>query len=205
MSQKIRIGNHYYHHDHDREVIVTHHDEQNDIWFRGVQSRDNGGVISTTEWIKQQPYPEFLGSVEMRDYPEEWDALRGVVLERDDHRCQGCGTGTAELHVHHIVPLGAGGTNVKSNLQTLCASCHKRTHNGVTKLKGGVVTCGMLANKVQTNKKKMKSFHYCADCDTHFRASIDQHAETYHDDGLFRGVQNGDYEDYERQEQHRHS
>ena len=42
----------------------------------------------------------------------------------------------------------------------------------------------------------MKSFHYCADCDTHFRASIEQHAETYHDSGLFRGVQNGDYTDY---------
>lgn len=132
MSQNIRIGNTYYHRPHEQEVVVTHHDETNDIWFRGVQSKDNGGVISTTEWIKQQPYPEFLGSVQMRDYPEEdkWQALRQVVLDRDDNCCQGCGTGTAELHVHHIVPLGAGGTNSRRNLITLCDECHGRIHGG---------------------------------------------------------------------------
>lgn len=135
MSQKLRIGNTYYHKYRDELVVITHHDHENDIWFRGVQSKDNAGVIATTEWIDRQPYDEFLGSVEMRDYPptEEWQSLRQVVLERDDHRCQGCGAGVAdaaEHHVHHIVPLGCGGTNTRSNLITLCDECHGRIHGG---------------------------------------------------------------------------
>jgi hypothetical protein len=39
--------------------------------------------------------------------------------------------------------------------------------------------------------------HYCAECDTHFRASIEQHAETYHNSGLFEGVENGNFRDYQ--------
>jgi hypothetical protein len=44
----------------------------------------------------------------------------------------------------------------------------------------------------------MKAKHYCADCETHFRASMEQHANTYHNGGVFRGVENGDWRDYER-------
>lgn len=46
----------------------------------------------------------------------------------------------------------------------------------------------------------MKSDHYCADCKTHFTASLEQHAKTYHDGGIFRGIENGDYKDYQRQQ-----
>lgn len=38
---------------------------------------------------------------------------------------------------------------------------------------------------------------YCADCETHFRASVEQHAKTYHDSGFFRGI-DGDYREWER-------
>lgn len=132
MSQKIRIGNHYWHTERDSEVIVTHRDETDSVWFRGVKSKDNAGVIATSEWIDQQPYADFLGDVQMEDYPreDEWQALREAVLERDNHRCQGCGTDDAELHAHHIVPLGCGGTNTLRNLITLCQQCHGRVHGG---------------------------------------------------------------------------
>jgi hypothetical protein len=48
----------------------------------------------------------------------------------------------------------------------------------------------------------MESKHYCASCETHFRASIEQHAETYHEGGLFEGIENGDFRDYERRQSH---
>lgn len=133
MSQKIRVGNTYHHKYRDETVIVTHRDHENNVWFRGVTSEDNAGVIATSQWADYQPYDEFLGAVEMRDYPEDWNELRQVVLDRDDSRCQGCGAGIAratEHHVHHIVPLGAGGTNSVRNLITLCDECHGRIHGG---------------------------------------------------------------------------
>jgi hypothetical protein len=132
MSQRIRVGNTYHHKPRDRLVVVTHHDSANYIWFRGVHGYDNGGVLGTTDWVEQQEYPEFLSCVEMRDYPDDWDAKRGAVLERDDYTCQGCGSSNCELQVHHICPLGAGGSNALSNLIALCQECHGRVHGGVT-------------------------------------------------------------------------
>lgn len=44
----------------------------------------------------------------------------------------------------------------------------------------------------------MRSFHYCADCDTHFRADLETHAKVYHESGLFNGIEDGDFRDYRR-------
>lgn len=49
----------------------------------------------------------------------------------------------------------------------------------------------------------MRSNHYCDDCETHFRASMEKHAEVYHDGGLFRGIEGGDWRDYQRREDFR--
>jgi len=133
MSQKIRVGNIYYHNVEEGEVVTTHHDDSNQIWYRGAKSRDNAGVISTTEWVKQEPYDDFLGHVRFRDYPrdDDWQALREYVLERDDYTCQGCGSDVdASAPIHHIVPLGCGGTNTRRNLLTLCEECHGHIHGG---------------------------------------------------------------------------
>lgn len=132
MSQRIRIGNVYYHETRQREVVVTHRDHENNVWFRDVKSRDNAGVVAAEDGIEQQPYKEFLGCVSMRDYPDDWQQKRGAVMQRDDGKCQGCGTSTGEFHIHHICPLGAGGSNAMSNLITLCDECHGRVHGGVT-------------------------------------------------------------------------
>jgi 5-methylcytosine-specific restriction endonuclease McrA len=50
-------------------------------------------------------------------------ALWWEILERDDFRCQHCGV-RRFLTVDHILPVGLGGTNDPSNLQTLCNSCN---------------------------------------------------------------------------------
>lgn len=45
--------------------------------------------------------------------------------------------------------------------------------------------------------------HYCADCETHFRGSVEDHAEAYHDGGIFRGLRDGDWRDWQRRRQYR--
>lgn len=57
----------------------------------------------------------------------KWQRLRKEVLQRDGHQCANCGV-ESELEVHHIVPVGQGGTNEKTNLLTLCSGCHSRAH-----------------------------------------------------------------------------
>lgn len=56
--------------------------------------------------------------------------LRTQILKRDDFRCLACGRRPAnnsdiELHVHHIAPFAQGGLTVRTNLITLCHTCHK--------------------------------------------------------------------------------
>jgi len=67
-------------------------------------------------------------------YPDDWDRRRRLVYERDDYTCRNCGrsggpVGDVELHCHHIVPKGRGGSHRTENLVTLCEQCHKAVHN----------------------------------------------------------------------------
>jgi len=53
----------------------------------------------------------------------EWKALVKVVKARDKHSCQSCGIKIG-LSVHHILSREEGGTDLPSNLITLCGFCH---------------------------------------------------------------------------------
>ena len=53
--------------------------------------------------------------------------LRAEVFQRDGWKCTDCGVSAkdgAKLHVHHMVPASAGGTNEISNLTTNCSECN---------------------------------------------------------------------------------
>lgn len=52
--------------------------------------------------------------------PSNWFSLRKRVLARDSHKCRLCGAKATE--VDHII---RGDNHDMSNLQSLCADCHK--------------------------------------------------------------------------------
>lgn len=52
---------------------------------------------------------------------------RKEVLERDNYNCQKCGSNNM-LVTHHKKPVMEGGSNLKSNLITLCSKCHAKVH-----------------------------------------------------------------------------
>jgi predicted HNH restriction endonuclease len=131
MSQRIRLGN-VYQHDKHGKILTTHRDQTNQVWYRKVVGRDNAGVVSTDEEIYREGYRDLLGNVSMLDYPDNWNDIAEAIRKRDNNQCQSCGNGERQLHVHHIVPLGAGGSNARSNLLTLCEECHGKVHGGVT-------------------------------------------------------------------------
>ena len=53
--------------------------------------------------------------------------LRWQVLERDRHRCRGCGrpAGEVKLEIDHIRPVSRGGSNDIQNLRALCYDCNR--------------------------------------------------------------------------------
>lgn len=56
--------------------------------------------------------------------PDEWQALRGQVFERDGYVCTYCGDATEEPHCDHVRPLSKGGPNTIDNLTTACPTCN---------------------------------------------------------------------------------
>jgi len=49
------------------------------------------------------------------------------VLERDDWRCQKCGS-LENLQIHHQIKRSQLGNDALANLVTLCARCHMAEH-----------------------------------------------------------------------------
>ena len=62
-------------------------------------------------------------------YPPDWDEI-AEELKEDVGRCENClASGSeAQLEVHHVVPVGSGGSHLRSNLKILCHQCHKSVH-----------------------------------------------------------------------------
>lgn len=61
------------------------------------------------------------------DYPPDWEDRKQNLLDEIDY-CQECEEEKRNLHVHHIIPLGKGGSNTKNNLMVLCRECHEEIH-----------------------------------------------------------------------------
>lgn len=58
--------------------------------------------------------------------------LRYNILERDNFRCQICGSTQSDdvkLHVDHITPVSKGGLTIFDNLRTLCDRCNSGKSN----------------------------------------------------------------------------
>ena len=58
---------------------------------------------------------------------DSYRELHRRVLERDDWRCQACGS-MHHLQVHHVRFRSHSGGDTEYNLITLCADCHHRVH-----------------------------------------------------------------------------
>lgn len=65
---------------------------------------------------------------------EGFDNIKAYVKWRDGYKCAVCGKEHVPLQVHHKKQRHDGGTDIPSNLITVCEECHKAYHAG--KLKG---------------------------------------------------------------------
>jgi 5-methylcytosine-specific restriction protein A len=72
--------------------------------------------------------PDTRPARQARGYTRTWEKLRAIVLQ-EEPLCQICkaqGITEVATEVDHIVPLSKGGTNERSNLQSLSKSCHSK-------------------------------------------------------------------------------
>lgn len=85
--------------------------------IRPLSDTANPNPIVRNSW-----YGEITGKTITRG--SSWDILRKKVIKRDNNRCTNCGR-SSNLTVDHKVPLSLGGSNIMSNLTTLCKDCHE--------------------------------------------------------------------------------
>lgn len=74
-----------------------------------------------------------IESYEGRLPDEDWQVLRHIVLKRDGYKCCNCRADDETLDVHHVVPIGRGGSNRLTNLKVVCRSCHELIHPHMVK------------------------------------------------------------------------
>lgn len=88
------------------------------------------------EYYSGSNHPQWVDGYEDW-YGNNWESVRLEVIERDNFTCQSCNKKLSDceerLHVHHIRPLRTYDedeieekANDKSNLITLCRSCHPK-------------------------------------------------------------------------------
>lgn len=53
--------------------------------------------------------------------------IRKAVIFRDGCKCKECGAKNVKLEIHHIKPRRLNGSNLLTNLITLCKKCHQKT------------------------------------------------------------------------------
>jgi len=66
-------------------------------------------------------------------YGKTWRQMRDKYLARHP-LCEMClkdGRLTPTEEVHHILPISQGGTHARSNLMSLCQSCHTKIHHNL--------------------------------------------------------------------------
>ena len=73
--------------------------------------------------------PELKGS-QYQDSTRLDENLRIACLMRDGYQCQHCGQHEVRLEAHHLIFRKHGGKDTLANLLTLCATCHRRLHEG---------------------------------------------------------------------------
>ena len=91
--------------------------------------------------LARDTYPNHVktGKVtgQIRMYGPAWDFLRGFCYVRDGKKCLNCLVPVdlekgmwSSMHLAHRKSKGSGGSDVPSNVRTLCISCHATEHTG---------------------------------------------------------------------------
>ena len=85
------------------------------------------------KYCSDECYWKWYGVLGVKD----WNVLRFMVMNRDNHRCNSCGAEPKDkvLEVHHIRAIQDGGEEFNpDNCITLCRSCHKKKHSKLGKI-----------------------------------------------------------------------
>ncbi|MFX1532939.1 MAG: RNA-guided endonuclease IscB [Promethearchaeota archaeon] len=103
--------------------------------------------VLTNNWLYQKG--------EMYGY----ENTKAYVRARDNHTCQLCKgrSKVRRLECHHLVSRSEGGTDIPTNLITLCEECHDQVHKGIKKLSSRTIKASITRNIHATQMNILRS------------------------------------------------
>jgi len=101
-------------------IFVKRKDSSSHKDFCSIKCHD---IFQKENPVLGEASPNWKGGKIPRWVTTKWRKLRLVVIKRDDYKCSNCGS-SANLCVHHIVPVRIGGKDTLDNLVTVCNICH---------------------------------------------------------------------------------
>ena len=89
------------------------------------------GYCEEHKELMDKQYNRYARKEDPKKYGRSWRKIR-VQYIREHPLCECClkeGRAVLAEEVHHILPTLRGGTHDKSNLMSLCKSCHNKIHH----------------------------------------------------------------------------
>ena len=98
---------------------------------QGCPNLTDGRYCEEHRVVERRRYDKFERSPDVnKKNGRAWKRIRDRYA-REHPLCEWCeknGRLTSAEEVHHILPISLGGTHDKSNLMSLCKSCHNKIH-----------------------------------------------------------------------------
>lgn len=98
--------------------------------LNGKKNKENDGIIIFKKHLKSlynifEKFSKHLTSnYHSREYLS-WNKVKEIILKRDNNKCRICDKYVYDKgQTHHIIERNKGGTNLSSNLITVCGKCH---------------------------------------------------------------------------------
>lgn len=104
--------------------------------YRYNRPHPNPYLTETATTLSDDEIPVPDGTWSGASESAKWRDRRAEMLERDEYRCQQCGS-PINLDGHHLQAKKNGGDDALENLQTLCERCHVKTETYGRKGKNG--------------------------------------------------------------------
>lgn len=94
----------------------------------GCRNTSKSSLCDVCRRARQADRRKRVGTVAEQGYGERWRRVRAAVLTEAPlcAECARAGRVALATDVDHILPRSQGGSDARSNLQSLCHACHSR-------------------------------------------------------------------------------
>ena len=117
-----------------KEVAAVPREPKQPCAYPGCPRLSDGRYCEEHRKLVEKNYEQYSRDPAVhKKYGRAWKRIRDSYVQTHPF-CEKCfeqGVLTPVEEVHHKVPISQGGTHARSNLMSLCKSCHTKIHHDI--------------------------------------------------------------------------